>query len=136
LKKSRHNLNNIENFYNLITKLKYKEVYKFLKLIEDESITIFIPQIIEVEEKIDNMTIKKTLNGIDIWKQYFEFIENKSLPYAEKQIKLSRLKKEFSYFTYNVKYKPSFKYSEVVGENMYLLDMNEYITNGKFDRKK
>ena len=136
IEKSRHNLNNIENFYNLITKLKYKEVYKFLKLIEDESITIFIPQIIEVEEKIDNMTIKKTLNGIDIWKQYFEFIENKSLPYAEKQIKLSRLKKEFSYFTYNVKYKPSFKYSEVVGENMYLLDMNEYITNGKFDRKK
>lgn len=134
VEKQRHNKNNIQNFYDLLSKLKYREIYKYLKLIDEESITIFIPQMIELEEELNNKTIKRTIKGIDIWNNYYEIIDDMTIPYTKKQIIISRLKKEFSYFTYNVKFRP-YKYRQIVGENMYLLNMDEYIVGGKFDRR-
>lgn len=126
LEKQRFNQNNIQNFFDLINNLNFAGLQKYLRLIDQESITIYIPQRIDVSGEL--------ISGQQIWEQYTEIIENYEIPYPEKQILLSKLKKQFSYFTYNVKYLPM-SYTQSIGERIYLLKEDEYITNGKFDRQ-
>ncbi len=124
--KSRFNKHNIEQFYKLVKDLKFDETRKYLRLIDNDDITIFIPTVINVE--------KVSIDGKEVWNQYNELLNNTELSYPEKQIKLSQINKTFSYFTYNVRYLP-LMYRESIGERVYLLESDAYIVDGKFDRK-
>lgn len=124
--KSRFNKHNIEQFYKLVKDLKFDETRKYLRLIDNDDITIFIPTVINVE--------KVSIDGKEVWNQYNELLNNTELSYPEKQIKLSQINKIFSYFTYNVRYLP-LMYRESIGERVYLLESDAYIVDGKFDRK-
>jgi len=126
--RQKFNKNYIGIYRQLISQLAFSEIFGHLKLIDQESITIFIPQIIEDEGSV--------IDGTEIWNEYVKLGQNFDMPFTRKQVELSRLKKTFSYFTYNVKYPPIAGYcDESMNKNLYLLLENQYIVNGKFDRQ-
>lgn len=124
--KKRFNQNSIQLFYDSIEKLDYIKVQKHLKLIDQDTITIFIPQKI----KLNDLEI----NGESVWRAYIDLMENRALPYTEKQIKLSQMNRVFSYFTYSVKYAP-IEYHESLGDRVFLLKCDQFIHEGKFNRQ-
>lgn len=122
---------NIEDFRkNILQHLDFPEIKNRLKLLKDDnSYTIFLNRTL----KIDN---NKELIGKEIWQKYKDLLDNFKIDYAEKQIKLSQLNKELSYFTYSVR-KLTQNYNDVIGDIYYFENGEDYLTeDGKFDREK
>lgn len=124
--KQRFTTNNIHNYFKLLSDLNYIEIHKHLRLIDQENITIFIPQTIEVDGVI--------IEGHEVWTKYDALLKDKEISYPRKQILLSRHKKLFSYFTYSVKYLP-LSYKEDINKQVFLLGHGKFIEEGKFNRK-
>lgn len=126
IEKLRFTQNNIQNYFKLLSDLNYLEIHKHLRLIDQDNITIFIPQSIEVDDVI--------IDGNEVWKAYNELLMNREMPYPQKQILLSRHKKMFSYFTYSVKY-PPLCFQDNINNQVFLLGFEKFMIDGKFNRK-
>lgn len=126
IEKNRFNQNSVQLFYDAVEKLDYLQIQKHLRLIDQETVSIFIPQNIQTEEG--------EINGSNVWRDYITLMEDRMIPYTEKQIKLSQMSKVFSYFTYSVKHKP-IEFMETIGDRMFLLGFEKFMRTGKFDRK-
>lgn len=73
-----------------LKKLEYKSVANALELISTESFEVFIPQVID------------GINGIDIWNDFRELLDNKNICYAEKAVKIKNSRESLSNFTYTI----------------------------------
>lgn len=112
----------MNHFYNNKLKLiKNKNIYKHMKLIDEETFEIFIPNTIN------------GINGEDVWNEYKKIIKNKSLSYAKKKTLLINMKQHLSYFTYKVHGKGIFGETPIYGM-YYIKDGINYIQNNKFNR--
>ncbi len=122
---------NLEDFRkNILQNLDFEKIKDRLKLLKDDnSFTVFLNRTLEIEDG-------KSLVGKDVWNQYKELLNNFQMSYAQKQIELSRINKELSYFTYSVR-KMTQNYNDVIGDIYYFENGEEFLTNdGKFDREK
>lgn len=124
--KHRFTEHHIDYFYTALHEMAFLTLQKRLRLIDDESITVFIPQRFETDDGV--------LDGEAIWRRYTALLENRELPYTEKQLALSRLNKPFSYFTYRVRTVPT-SFQAQLGDDLYLLKPYAYIEDGKFNRQ-
>lgn len=79
----------------LLERGEYKTFSEYMRLIDSKTLTVFIDYALE---KSDGTVVR----GRDVWRLYKEINESRDMDYNEKQVKLSRLKEEFSYFTYNL----------------------------------
>ena len=77
----------------------------------------------------------EVLDGRKVWEQYKALLCDRQMGYAEKQIKLSRVKSKLSYFLYQVK-KPVLDYSDLCGELYCYYNGEDYLENGKLNREK
>lgn len=130
-KKEELNENNINNFYSKMKYLDFQEIDKHMSLIEDNKYQVYLPYTIKYTEENE----EKEIDGEKVWREFKELLENKKLKYAEKRIKLSSVQAKMDYFIFNLGEKPQ-KYEENIGNLFYIQNEEDYIIDGKFDRKK
>jgi len=98
LKKKKDKYKRIETikdeFFNLISRLKYKEIYNKMELIKSFEATLFFPYTIEIDNK--------KISGDEIWQKLKELntIEN----FAKREIEKSKINYYLQFFTFNVPY--------------------------------
>lgn len=130
-KESRRNTDrNFDQFrQNMMQTLDFTGIKDRLKLLKDDgTYTVFLNREIETDDGI--------ICGKDIWEKYKKLLENFEISYAEKQIELSKINKELSYFCYSAR-KISRNYNEIIGDVYYFDDGEQFFTaEGKFDRTK
>lgn len=122
---------NLEDFRkNVLQPLDFEKIKDRLKLLKDDnSYTVFLNRTLNIEDG-------KTLVGKKVWQQYKELLNNFQMEYAQKQIELSKINKELSYFTYSVR-KMTQNYNDVIGDIYYFENGEDFLTDdGKFDRGK
>lgn len=76
----------------------------------------------------------KKFDGNIIWNRYISLLNNTAFSYTKKQIELSKINRELSYFTFSVGVEP-LTYSDIIGDLYLLEDGVKYIEEGKFNRK-
>lgn len=112
-------LSTYDKFINDTLKMQnFKEISDFMRLIDNNTFTIFIP------------TIVNGIDGADVWKNYNEILLDKN--YARRRINLINLRKEMNYFTYSV-YGNGLEEVEPVGGIYYIEDGDDFIDNETFD---
>lgn len=116
------------HFISLLYSLKFKELEKHMRLIDDDQkeYTVFISRNIEIEKN-------KFISGVDVWSSYKKVLMDNSIDYAEKKVKLSEINPSLNYFIYRVKKMPD-QYNELLGDIYYILDGEKYIKNGRFNK--
>lgn len=125
----KHNKENIESFIYNCSELKYKEVKERLTLIDNQQQQIFL----NFNYIVDGEEIK----GKDIWEKYCNLYENKEMGYAEKQIKLSEVKKYMSIFIYTIPlYEKNLFFTDKKFDILYIENGEDFLENKKFNRKK
>lgn len=125
-----NNLNTRNFFLNEVNNLSFEKVFEKMKLIDDTNndITIFLNREIEVDREI--------LIGENIWNEYKELLSNKEMSFAERKIKLSKVRAKLNYFIYRIRTKNNFSYSDRIGEVLYLENGEDYFKDGKLDKEK
>lgn len=130
-KSKRNTAENLEDFRkNDLQNLDFQKIKDRLKLLKDDNCyTVFLNRTIELDDG-------KELVGSEVWAKYQELLQNFEMSYAQKQIELSKINKEISYFTYSVR-QITQNYADVIGDIYYFENGEEYLTeDGKFDREK
>jgi CRISPR-associated endonuclease/helicase Cas3 len=141
-------LGNFDKFIEKVQKLNYKEIQEKMKLINTQSFRLYFPFKLDIskydiEEFKDKKKITEyldeegNLDGKLIWEQFLQLNDIKN--YAQKEIKRSELNSFMQFFTFNItKYsnKQSLPYYDYICGAYYLiLDYEDFIKNGKFNRK-
>lgn len=129
LKKQNQRLDNqnIDDFReNSIKKLNYINVYERMKLIDERNqFSIFL--------NVETWDISgEKIQGQLIWEKYKELIRDTNMDYAEKQVKLSKIREKMDYFIYTVS-KINFSYNDSIGDLTYVEDGEKFFINGKFN---
>lgn len=123
---------NIDLFFNdSVGKLNFIEVDKKMQLISDDRKQISV--------YLNNHLVKNNNEEIDgdkIWIWYKDLLLNNNMDYAEKRVKLSKVKSEMNNFIYEIKWNENFTYNDRIGELYFIEDGDKYFKNGKLDREK
>lgn len=130
-KSKRNTAENLEDFRkNDLQSLDFQKIKNRLELLKDDNCyTVFLNRTIELDDG-------KELIGSEVWEKYQELLQNFEMSYAQKQIELSKINKEISYFTYSVR-QITQNYADVIGDIYYFENGEDYLTeDGKFDREK
>lgn len=129
LKKQESNDHGYEAFTKKLDSMNFKAVQDYMKLIDEDQnkYTVFISR----EIKLGNNDV---IYGDDIWKEYKDVLMDKSMGYAEKKVKLSKITPNLGYFIYKVKEIPT-EYSDMLGDIYYISDGEKYIRDGRFNQE-
>lgn len=128
--KEANNEANIEKFAReTIWNFDYPEIQKHMQLIDDNhrEVSVFIYQdLVDCEGK--------SIDGFALWTDYKALLENATLVYSEKRVRLSEFSEKMSYFIYQI---PNFQFEHEgqIGELFLCQRDNAFFPNGKFDRK-
>lgn len=140
--RSKGNADNWSNLTASIQKLDYPEVEMRMRLILDQTYTLFI------EHEITYMTDEgnyEVLNGEQVWKEFEALRFDKELSHAERKVKLSQTQEKMAYFTYSYGIQRQGRYGEPtirthrVGNLFYVpngerfMVMDEFTGAKKFD---
>lgn len=129
--KQAYNESNIENFAReTLWNFDYFELQKHMKLIDDDrrEISLFICG--------DPVEIDGVLIDSDVlWNDYVDLLQNNSMGYAEKRVRLSNFSEKMDYFIYQIPMPNySFAHQGQIGD-LYRCERDEaFFPNGKFDR--
>ncbi|WP_300347682.1 CRISPR-associated helicase Cas3' [Clostridium sp.] len=132
---SRENSNNTREFFkNSVGNLNFSEIEKKMRLIDkkENEIQIFLAYELEVKDNKEE-SIKK-INGEDVWQKYKKLLLNNDIDYAEKIIKLSKIKADMNYFIYRIKTNQNFNYNDRIGELIYISNGEDFFENGKLNK--
>ncbi|WP_041138972.1 CRISPR-associated helicase/endonuclease Cas3 [Beduini massiliensis] len=116
-------------FDSKVRLLKGADVADKMKLIDEQ--LLYCDVCINTTEQINGVSVQ----GAQVWKEYCALLMAK-MNYPEKMIRLSLVKSKLNYFIYTVKLSDVPNYSEVIGDLYYIEEGNEYMVDGKLDRKK
>ena len=120
-----------EFFGNIVGKLNWPKVASAMRLIEESSwsMTVYLARKLQDGQGDE-------VDGKKLWKEYVELLENFSMDYAEKRVKLSQITSKMNCFLYQIKQNSNFNYNDKVGEIFYIEDGEKYFRDGKLDRNK
>ena len=134
---SSYNDNNTELFFNEpVRNLEFKNVEEKMKLIDDDrnDIQVFLAYEIEIEIKNTGSVYK--IEGKEVWKEYRNLLLNNEMKYAEKMVKLSKVKAKMNYFIYRIRTKQNFNYNDRIGELLYIENGCDFFENGKLNKSR
>lgn len=123
---------NINNFFNdVVGKLDFIKVDGRMKLISDDrkQISVYLSS---------NLVDKdgKEICGNNVWNEYKRLLSDENMDYAEKRVKLSRVRANMNNFIYEIKWNENFTYNDRIGELYFIEDGDKYFKDSKFDREK
>lgn len=111
--------------------LDFPAISKKLRLIEENASMqdIFLCRNLKLEEG-------RVLEGKLVWNDYITLLRDEDMDFAEKKIKLSKIRVEMSHFIYQIRYNADLIPDEQVGDLFFIENGEDYFKNGKLDRKK
>lgn len=116
---------------NEVAKLDFPKIEERMRLIDDDNWNMSIVLCRKLE--FEDGTI---LDGLTVWNEYKELLQNRTMDYAKKQIELSKVRSQLNYFIYQVKKNPDLAYNDVIGELKCIYDGEKYFEYGKISREK
>lgn len=132
---------NLPEFIDYISGLDFRQVKEMFKLIESESLSVFVPLAFSAEffttAEIDFMlrteihnSDESEINGEAIWEYYEGLVSNKNLEFIDRAAELKIVQSLMSKFTFSVFYnpftiKPLLNYGEIKYGFLYLRDYAE-----------
>lgn len=126
--KNEANANSINELYTDIKVLNYREIEERMKLINDKNYELFIPYVYQGKEIV--------IDGRKVWFTYKNLLNDKSINYSEKMIKLSQVISEMQLFLFSNRKKPG-HFSEDIGNIYYVENGEDYITEDyRFNREE
>ncbi|MBV7273831.1 CRISPR-associated helicase Cas3' [Clostridiaceae bacterium UIB06] len=123
---------NIENFFqDEVGKLNFREVDKRMQLISDnrKEISVYLSSDLVKREG-------EKIYGEEVWEKYKELLSDTNMEYAEKRVKLSKVRSDMNNFIYKIKWNENFTYNDRIGELYYIEDGDKYFKDGKLDKEK
>ncbi len=118
-------------FEEQVMTLNFQQVKEHMKLIDEEylSIPVFLGR------KIYDDEIGEVIDGNILWEEYKALLQNGSMGYAEKKVKLSEIMSRMNCFIYQIQ-KPGIEvsYNEQIGELFYIQDGEQYFRDGRLNR--
>ncbi|MBI6871968.1 CRISPR-associated helicase Cas3' [Clostridium aciditolerans] len=123
---------NIDNFFSEeVGNLDFKTVEDKMKLIDEDKneIAIYLSSTITKKDG-------EILDGLHIWNEYKELLMNANMEYAEKKVKLSKVRAKMNNFIYKIKCKKHFTYNDRAGELYFIENGNFYFEDGKLNKEK
>lgn len=129
---SNNNEYNINNFFREeVGNLDFKSVEDKMKLIDDDKneIAIYLSSTITKKDG-------EVLNGLHIWNEYKDLLMNGNIEYAEKKVKLSKVRTKMNNFIYKIKCKKHFPYNDRAGELYFIENGDFYFEDGKLNKEK
>lgn len=133
LKKKRNDKTSEEGlrafFGEKVKELHFPDIAERMKLIREDDwhMSIVLCRRLEMEDG----TI---LDGLEVWREYRELLQDREMEYAKRQVVLSQARSKLSYFLYQIKKNPNLPYSDVLGELYCIEDGDKYFVNGKLNR--
>lgn len=130
-----YNDTNLNDFFiKTVGSLNFIEIEKRMRLIEDNNwnMSVYLGRIIKKEE--DGRVIE--IDGAEVWNRYKSLLQNNTLGYAEKQVKLSEVKSMMNYFIYEIKKNADLPYNDKIGELYYIEDGDKYFDGEKLNKEK
>jgi len=127
--KGQSNENSYEIFTNGLKNLKYLEIAKNMKLIDNKTYSVYLAHNLKIPEK------DEFIDGRGVWEEFKETLFDKNIPYAKKQIILSRIKEKMNYFIYQVSNAPTYSDDDSIEDIAYIEDAERFFEDGKFNRE-
>lgn len=129
---SNDNEYSINNFFSQnVGKLDFKSVEKKMTLIDEDKNDISI--------YLSSTIIKKdgeVIDGAQIWNDYKELLLNVDMEYAERKVKLSKVRAKMNNFIYRIKCNKDFIYNDRAGELYFIENGDFYFEDGKLNKEK
>ena len=127
---AKENDNNTEMFFKLkVGELNFDAVREKMKLIDEaKDMYVYLSHNITTDDG-------KVINGNKVWDEYKALLQNDKIDYAEKRVKLSKVKADMNKFIYRIK-KSYINYNDIIGELYFIEAGDKYFDNGKLNRKK
>lgn len=118
-------------FDNCVCRGNFKGISSRMKLIEDNEwkMSVFLARRLELPDG-------SVLDGWECWEEYKALLQNQSMDYAEKQVKLYGIRSRINHFIYEITKNTDLVYSDRIGELYGIQNGESYFTNGTLDRKK
>ncbi|MTK12826.1 MAG: hypothetical protein F8N39_12300 [Clostridiaceae bacterium] len=129
---SNENEYNINNFFSEeVGNLDFKSVEDKMKLIDEDKneIAIYLSSIITKKDG-------EILDGLHIWNEYKNLLMNANMEYAEKKVKLSKVRAKMNNFIYKIKCKKYFTYNDRAVELYFIENGDFYFEDGKLNKEK
>lgn len=126
---TKQNEQNWENFFaEKVSVLDFIAIEKRMELIDkkDYEITIFINREI-------TLSSGEVLVGHTVWEQYKQLIDDTTLSFAERKVRLAKVNEQMNYFLYHIT--NVVNYTERIGDIFYIEDGDDYFIEGKFNRE-
>ncbi len=118
-------------FQNQVGKLDWPKVRERMELIPDDnwSMQVFLAHTLT---DLDG----KQIDGWELWNTYKRLLQDTSMSYPEKKVKLSEITSQMNYFLYQIKKNVNLQYSDKIGEIFCIEDGEKFFDNGKLNREK
>ncbi|HCW52774.1 MAG TPA: CRISPR-associated helicase/endonuclease Cas3 [Clostridium sp.] len=123
---------NLNNFFEeCVGRLNFKAVEKRMRLIDDNdwNMSVFLGRVIKDE-------YGKEIHGVQVWNDYKELLMDNRISYAEKQVRLSKVKSLMNYFIYEIKKNIDLPYNDKIGELYFIENGERYFEGEKLDKEK
>lgn len=124
---------NIKEFFSgSVGGLDFEVVKKRMQLIDDgmQMISIFFARVIS-DEEVGGM------DGRVVWTEYKNLLGDENMGFAEKTIKLHKVRSNMNVFLYQFRKNAVFESDEQIGDIFYIENSEEYFDeNGTLDRKR
>lgn len=128
-KKSEYNENSYEIFTNSLRHLKYLDIAKNMKMINNETYSVYLAHNLKIPEK------NEFIDGRKVWKEFKEILFDYDIPYAKKQIMLSKIKEKMNYFIYQTSKPLTFTDDDSIEDIAYIENGEMFFEDGKFNRE-
>ena len=101
---------NIQDLYNAVISLNYPQVNNCIRIIDNTSITVFIPMELDkdlLREKLQiardfNCIIGNAVDGKEVWGKYLELVLYKNENFINNKLKMRQLMSLMSSFTFSI----------------------------------
>lgn len=119
-----------KNFYGGIVKeLDFAAVREYMQMIQEDNWNVSVYLARQLTDERGSV-----IDGESIWQDYKELLYNVDMGFAEKKVKMSEITSKMQYFIYQVK-QVDCTYDEQVGELFFIANGDEFIENGKLNKK-
>lgn len=122
----------LDDFFRTKTgRLDWPKVKERMELIPEDhwSMQVFLAHILEDFEG-------REIDGRKIWNAYKELLQDYTIPFSEKKVKLSEVTSKMNYFIYQIKRNDNLIYNDKVGEIFYIEEGEKFFDGGKLNREK
>lgn len=124
----KYNKENISNLFDACKYMNFTKIEKIMRLIENETIELFLNYDIEVDGNI--------INGKNVFEEYKRNCKDSRLSYAKKKIIISKINERLNLFLYTIyKSEQSMISGDKFGSIYYIEDGEKYMINGRFNRE-